>query len=91
MVNHIRAHGVAAPLQAGDLIVLQQSGVSSRVIQAMQAPPVVAAGYPAPQAVVAAPPPYWGPGYGYPYPYPYPYYYRPWGPPRVGWGVTVVP
>ncbi len=86
IVNHVHAHGVVAPLQAGDLITLQQNGVSARVVQAMQAPPVVPAAYPAPAPVYAPPYPpppyYWGP-----YPYPY-YYYRPWRP-RVGWGVTI--
>jgi hypothetical protein len=86
IITHIRNHGVAAPVQAGDLITLQQNGVTTRIVQAMQAPPVAV-----PQGVVvpgpyAAPPPYWGP---YPYPYPYPYYYRPWGPPRAAWGVTI--
>ena len=39
IVNHIRAHGMDAPLQTNDLIVLQQQGVSTRVIKAMQEPP----------------------------------------------------
>jgi len=39
IVNHIQSHGVAAPLQTGDLISLQQQGVSTRVISAMQKPP----------------------------------------------------
>ncbi len=84
IVNQIRIHGMAAPLQAGDLIALQQQGVSSRVVQVMQTPqPMVAAQQPMvvqqPPVVVGGyvgPPPYWGP---YPYyrPY-YGYYGRPW-------------
>jgi hypothetical protein len=78
IVNHVRIHGVVAPLQAQDVIVLQQQGVSKRVIIAMQTPPV----QPPPQTVVVpapAPPPviyeeY--PGYWYGRPY---YYHRPPG------------
>jgi hypothetical protein len=75
IVNHIHNQGAAAPLQANDLIVLQQQGVTPRVVQALQAPPPAAA-YPVPQPVYAGPP-YYGPG---PYwgPPPYPYYYRPY-------------
>ena len=40
IVNHVRAHGVAAPLQANDLIYLQQQGVSPRVVATMQTPPL---------------------------------------------------
>jgi len=93
IVNHVRAHGVAAPLQAGDLIHLQQQGVSARVIGAMQAPPQVVQ-----QPVVVQQPAttpviveeyHYGPGWG-----PRPYY----GPPRhwrrrpapgVRWGISV--
>ena len=39
IVNHVRAHGIAAPLQTSDLIFLQQQNVSTRVIKAMQEPP----------------------------------------------------
>ncbi len=84
IVTHVHNHGSAAPLRPNDLIVLQQQGVSPRVVQALQAPPPQAA-YPAPPVVVAAPPPYWGPPYGYPYPYPYPYY-RPY---RTSFGVVI--
>jgi hypothetical protein len=71
IVNHVRAHGMAAPLQTNDLITLQQQGISSRVISAMQTPP------PAPpqqQTVIvreAAPPPIIVGGY-----YGRPYYYH---------------
>ena len=34
IVNHIRANGLARPMQSGDLIALQQNGVSTRVISA---------------------------------------------------------
>jgi hypothetical protein len=52
VINHIHAHGMAAPLASADLINLPQQGVSPRVIAAMQeSPPRVA------QPVVAPPPP----------------------------------
>jgi hypothetical protein len=45
MINHIRAHGMAAPLTTDDLINLPRQGVGPQVIAAMQAspppPPVV--------------------------------------------------
>jgi hypothetical protein len=79
IINHVRAHGVAAPLQAADLILLQQQGVSPRVIATMQATPMP---QPAPVVYQAAPPPVvveecdpWG----------YPYYRRP----RTGVGIMV--
>ncbi len=77
MINYIRSNGMAAPLQSNDLILLQQQGVSPRVVQAMQTPPVVAGPPPVivgPQPVMyaAPPPPYYGPP-------PYPYY-RAWRP-----------
>ncbi|HEY4312371.1 MAG TPA: glycine zipper domain-containing protein [Pirellulales bacterium] len=90
IVNHIRTNGLATPLQTGDLITLQQNGVSTRVIGALQSAPQPGAPAPiAPAPMVA--PGYYGPG---PYPYygpywappPY-YYYRPR--PVVGWGVSV--
>jgi hypothetical protein len=91
IANHVHYHGMAAPLQANDIIYLQQSGVSPRVIAAMQEPPrVVQPAYtaPAPQAVLVEEP----------YCYPRPYY---WGPPYfryryvpphrsgISWGVSV--
>ncbi len=51
IINHIRVHGVAAPLQTNDLIALQQQGVSPRVIGAMQAVPL-----PPPQTVIVEQP-----------------------------------
>jgi hypothetical protein len=85
IVTHVQSHGVANPLRAPDLIMLQQQGVSPRVVNAMQAPPVQPAAYAAPPGVVyPAPyvvpaPVYWGPA---------PCYYRY---PRhgVSWGVAV--
>jgi hypothetical protein len=75
IINHVRAHGMAAPLQPNDLINLQQQGVSPRLIATMQACP------PQPQPVIVqqpAPPPviveydtYWGPRY-------YPHAYHHW-------------
>lgn len=38
--THIANHGVARPLNANDLIVLKQQGVSDAVINAMQSPPI---------------------------------------------------
>jgi hypothetical protein len=90
IVTHIQNHGPARPPQAGDLIALQQQGVSPRVVQALQTaapqlagPPgvVVAEPYPVPAPV------YWGPPYAYPYPPPY--YYRPCRRPGFHWGVSV--
>lgn len=70
--NHVRTHGVAAPLQAQDVIVLQQQGVSKRVIAIMQEPPPVQA---QPMVIQQAPPPM------YVEEYPYPYARAYWGPP----------
>jgi hypothetical protein len=75
IINHVRAHGMVAPLQSGDLIVLQQQGVSGRVIGAMQAAPPP----PPPQTVIveqAPPPPVIVEGYYRPHYYrPHHYYY----------------
>ncbi len=74
IVNHVRTHGVVAPLQTQDIIVLQQQGVSKRVIATMQEPPlvpqppmVIQEGAPPPVVVEAYPymQPYWGPRYYY--------------------------
>jgi hypothetical protein len=76
IMNHIRAHGMAAPLQAPDLIMLQQQGVDGRVIATMQATPVpCVAGQP---VIVqeAGPPPVVVEGYyGRPYYYHHPHRY----------------
>ena len=73
IISHLQANGSAAVLQSSDLIYLQQQGVSTRVIQAMQSPrPVVMQAAPGPVMVAAPPPviveeyhygPYWGPRY----------------------------
>ncbi len=101
IASHIRANGLARPLQTGDLITLQQEGVSKRVIQALQEPRTVAAqpavGAPgAPPAVIVEqpyypPPYYYGPPYYYPAPYwgPRYYYHHHHGPRRGGWGFAV--
>ncbi|MGW8258366.1 MAG: glycine zipper domain-containing protein [Thermoguttaceae bacterium] len=89
IANHVRTHGVAAPLQAQDLITLQQQGVSKRVISAMQEPPqrqtppvVVQQGAPPPVIVeeYRYGPPFWGP------PRYYYHHYRPR--PAVHWGLS---
>ncbi len=43
IITQIRAHGLAAPLQASDVIYLQQQGVSRNVIEVMQTAPVAVA------------------------------------------------
>ncbi len=92
IVNHIRAHGMASPLGTSDLILLQQQGVSTRVIKAMQEPP------PRPQSArpvvihqTAPPPviiaehhcddPFWRPHYR-------PRYYYPHRRPGASWGFS---
>ncbi len=79
IAGHVRANGVARPLTAQDLIVLQNSGVATPVILAMQNPPQPMAQQPVGVAPVA----YAAPAYAYPYPV----YYAP--PPQVGFGVSV--
>jgi hypothetical protein len=78
IINHVRANGMMAPLQTGDLIRMQQEGISPRVIAAMQASPprpvqpvVIEQPAPAPPPVVLE---YgWGPRYYPPHRY---YYWR---------------
>ncbi len=94
IVTHIRSHGPAQPLQAGDLIALQQQGISPAVVQALQTstPQVATAGPPSVAVVEAYPPPppvYWGPPCGYTYYGPY-YRYRPYRRrPGAYWGVSI--
>jgi hypothetical protein len=72
IINHVHAHGLAAPLQASDVIYLQQQGVSRNVIAVMQTEPVAVAAEVVP---VYGPPPAggviieqrWGPHYYRPY------------------------
>ncbi len=91
IMNHVRANGMARPLQSSDLILLQQQGVSPNVIRVMQEPPQVAAQ----PVVVPGPPPrpviveeYYYDPYWYPRPWHYPYY-RYHGGPRVGVGFSI--
>jgi outer membrane lipoprotein SlyB len=83
IIPFVQSHGMAQPIQAQDLIALQQQGVSPRVMQAMQAPPQAAApvGYAQP-VVVGQPVVVPGPVY-----YPAPCYYRPYPRPGVSWGL----
>lgn len=90
IVNHIRANGAARPPQAADLIMLQQNGVSKRVIAALQTPPVPPPAYnqgPYTQAPYGAAPPgtpviieehHYGP--------PWAYWHPP--PPQIGFGFS---
>ena len=93
IANHVRIHGVVRQLQASDIIMLQQQGVSAPVIRAMQEPPISQR-----ETVVVdrtAPPPrviveehYYRDPWYHPYRYPYGgYYYRPAPPPRARVGV----
>lgn len=92
IINHIRSHGVAAPLGAGEVISLKQQGVSPGVIEAMQTTPA-----PQPTTVVreVAPQPIIVEEYhygGYPFwgPPPRRYYHRPYhARPGVSWGVAI--
>jgi len=93
IINHVRVHGAAQQLQATDLIMLQQQGVSPAVERAMQEPPM-----PRRETVVVeqAPPPVivheypYRPYYFDPYWHPWGgYYYRGGGPhSRVGVGIA---
>ena len=85
IVTHVRVHGAASPLQTGDIIHLQNNGVSPRVIQTLQAPP------PGPPVVVQQGPPppviveeYYYEPYGW---HPHRHYHH--RHPHVGWGVSV--
>ncbi len=88
IVGHVNNNGVVRPLTTGDITFLTQNGVSSRVIQSMQAParqvqPVIVQQAP-PPVIVEQPyyyDPYWGPHY---YHRPYPYYGAPPGCGRWG-------
>jgi len=93
IANHVQSHGVAAIPSSGDLIRLQQAGVSTAVVRALQ--------HPLPPAAAVAPPNgaplpvvveehYYGPGWGPPGYYHPGYYRHPYRRgPRVGWGVSV--
>lgn len=84
IINHIRGNGLAAPLQTSDLIFLQEQGVSTPVIAAMQTLPP-----PAPVVVTDAavqPVIYEEHYFAAPYPLPPRHCYYPRS---VGFGVTV--
>lgn len=97
IVRHIEINGMVRPLSTDDLITLQQSGVSSRVIKAMQTPPkrevtaeppreriIVRESTPPPVVIHEyGPPVWWGPRY---------YHHRRYHPPRrpgVVFGMTI--
>jgi hypothetical protein len=70
IMEHVRSHGVIAPLQSNDVIFLTQQGVSPRVISAMQqpvqsGPPMIVRGASPPVIVeeyhYGPPPVFWGP------------------------------
>ncbi len=72
IINHLHAHGLAAPLQATDVIYLQQQGVARNVIAVMQTEhlavamqPVPVYGDPSPSGVIVEEG--WGPRYYRPY------------------------
>ncbi len=94
IVNHVRIHGVARPLQAADLVMLQQQGVSLPVIRAMQEPPMPQMPQAAPMVIAApAPAPMIVEEYYYqdPWcrPWGHPHYYGPPRRPGVGVGIAV--
>lgn len=78
IVNHIRYNGITRPLTANDIILLQQQGVSPRVIAAMQE---AGQARPPAQSVqsLPPPPPYAGPVIVEEY------HYGPWAPPHWWW------
>ena len=86
IVNQLASNGLQRPLQANDVIYMQQNGVSPHVISVVQQTRVATAGPPGAVVVPAGPPavvvadPYYGPGWGY---------YRPYDGPHVAWGVSV--
>ena len=71
IISHIQTNGFAGTLESSDLIYLQQQGVTTRVVQAMQAPPVRHVVMHSAPVAVPAPViveeyhygPYWGPRY----------------------------
>lgn len=91
IINHIRAHGVAAPLQTEEVILLHKQGVSTRVIKTLQDPPPppsqpVAAGRPQPVIVEEY---HYGPPFPGPPCYPRHHRWRPRPRPGISWGVSV--
>jgi len=78
--THVRKHGMAAQLQSGDLILLQQERVPGAVIRTMQETPVRQV-----EVVATAPPPVVVYDPWYPPP---PRYYHP-PPPHMGVGIMI--
>jgi len=90
IINHIRANGMVRPPNTQDLIALQQQGVSTRVIAAMQEPPPVRrepvyVAEPAPAPVIVEEYHYGPPWYYRPPYYRYHYYHHR---PGVSWGLS---
>ncbi len=97
IVNHVRNNGSAVRLQAADIISLQQQGVSSRVIAALQAPPAPQQQMTASPVVVQSAPapiiveeyhygsPWWGSPHYWHRPPPY---HRPHPRSGASWGFT---
>lgn len=94
IINHIRAHGVARVPGPHELVTLNQQGVSTAVISAMQEPPrtprpeTVVIERPAPRPVIVEEYHYGHPFYGYPRPYRRHRTHIRGGGPRVGWGLS---
>lgn len=92
ITNHVRANGMAKKLDANDLILLQQEGVSKQVITTMQTvgPPQqqAVAGQVVPAGYYAAPQPVVVQEYYYPPPRAYHRWCGPPGPPAVGVGFS---
>ena len=94
IVNHVRTHGVANAPSTDDIIMLTQQGVSSRVIKAMQEPPVRQSTQPVVVQETIGPPVIvheYQPAVVVPAPYPprRHYHYRHAPEPRVSWGFSV--
>ena len=94
IINHIRAHGVARVPGPHELVTLNQQGVSTAVISAMQEPPpaprqeTVVIQRPAPRPVIVEEYHYGAPYYRYPPPYRRHRTHVHGGGPRVGWGLS---
>lgn len=97
IINHIRANGVTRALTVNDLILLQQQGVSTRVIAAMQEAGQSRPPGPAAVQVVPSPAPtpviveeyHYGPWWGPPA---FRWHYHPGPPPprsRFSWGIAI--
>ncbi len=91
IITHIQTTGLAHRLQPNDLVLLSQSGVSDRVIRAMQTAPLAASPAPASAPVTRDRVIVEQHHYVRPYHYPRYYYHRP--PPRprthIHYGITI--